>query len=197
MGVKNCTHEIQHIFYSALAVGTPYPGVAIAPRPACSYGLFVREAVCSRYIVYPRHAAVFVLADAGAASTWRPSEGDTCSGRWYELLANNRRWELLLNHCRAMLYVISTSLHGWHLSRNPRALQQFGAWSSCRGSYPASALDILHEGMGCSYDAIHCLPWTIRSHWSLPCSPPQSLGEQIFNVLLTNGFELSETIVWC
>jgi hypothetical protein len=34
-------------------------------------------------IVYLRHANNFVLADASAASTWRPSEVDGCSGRWY------------------------------------------------------------------------------------------------------------------
>ena len=29
------------------------------------------------------HAAVSVLADASAASMWRPSEGGRCSGRWH------------------------------------------------------------------------------------------------------------------
>jgi hypothetical protein len=36
-----------------------------------------------------------------------------------KLLLNNRRWELVLNHSRAM-HVISLSSHGWHLSRNLR-----------------------------------------------------------------------------
>jgi hypothetical protein len=50
------------------------------------------------------------------------------------------------------------SLHGWHLSRSFRTflarlivpfIQQFGAWSSCHGSYPALALGVrLREGMG-------------------------------------------------
>jgi hypothetical protein len=37
-----------------------------------------------------------------------------------KLLMNNMRWELVLNHSRAMLHVISLSLHGWHLSSNLR-----------------------------------------------------------------------------
>jgi hypothetical protein len=36
---------------------------------------------------------------------------------------------------------------------------------------------VLHEGLGRNYDVIHCLPWSSRSHWPLPCSPPQSLEE--------------------
>jgi hypothetical protein len=36
-----------------------------------------------------------------------------------KLLLNNRRWELVLNHSRAMLSCYSLSLHGWHLSSNP------------------------------------------------------------------------------
>jgi hypothetical protein len=37
-----------------------------------------------------------------------------------ELLINNMRWELVLSHSRAM-FLISLSLHGWHLSSNLRS----------------------------------------------------------------------------
>jgi hypothetical protein len=86
------------------------------------HDFFVDTPRSSRYVVYPRHATIFVLADASAASTsmWRPSDGGRCSGRWYEMRMNNRRWELVFNHPRAMLLVISPSLHGWHLSSNLR-----------------------------------------------------------------------------
>jgi hypothetical protein len=33
-----------------------------------------------------------------------------------------------------------------------------------------------------SCGVIHCLPWISHSHWSLACSPPPSLSEQIFDV---------------
>jgi hypothetical protein len=115
-------------------------------RSTYSHVFFVEAPRSSRYTVYLRHATIFVLADAGAASTWRPSEGDRCSGRWYELLVNNRRWGLVLNHCRAMLLAPGPPLaprlasEPWpsYLSSSTGcALQQFGAWSSCHGSYPA------------------------------------------------------------
>jgi hypothetical protein len=32
---------------------------------------------------------------------WMPSAVDRCSGRWYEMRMNNRRWGLVLNHSRA------------------------------------------------------------------------------------------------
>jgi hypothetical protein len=41
-------------------------------------------------------------------------------GNGTQLLLNNRRWELVLNHSRAQGHVISPSLHGWHLSSNLR-----------------------------------------------------------------------------
>jgi hypothetical protein len=110
----------------------------------------------------------------------------------YELLVlvNNRRWELVLGHCRAMIALATAG--GWHLSRHLRAfllssstncaLQQFGAWSSCRGSYSAPWAFSTKAWMEYAYSCgvIHCLPWSSRaSHWPLPCSPPQSpLSEQ-------------------
>jgi hypothetical protein len=95
-----------------LCRGTPsairYPRVAIAPPIRTFFSLTRVVEVDTRHTVYLRHAAVFVLADGSAASTWRASGGDICSGRWYELLVNYRRWGLVLGHCRAMLLVIST-----------------------------------------------------------------------------------------
>jgi hypothetical protein len=41
-----------------------------------------------------------------------------CSGRrcWYELLVNNRRWELACVESLQGQHVISPSARGWHLS---------------------------------------------------------------------------------
>ena len=80
-----------------------HPRPASGNRSTYSHDFFVDTPHDRRYLAHLRHATIFVSADASATSTWRPSEGDRCSGRWHELLVNNRRWELVLNHCRAML----------------------------------------------------------------------------------------------
>ena len=62
-----------------------------------------------------------------------------------KLLMNNRRWGLVLNHSRAMLLLLaSRSLHGWHMSSNPRAFlarlvvpfsstpRRYGVYDECR-----------------------------------------------------------------
>ena len=72
----------------------------------------------SRYIVYLRHATIFVLADASAASMWRPSEGDRCSGRWHEAAIEQHALGACVESFQGL--VISLSLHGWHLSRSLR-----------------------------------------------------------------------------
>jgi hypothetical protein len=72
-----------HIFYSALAVGTRCPWVAVVPPTGTIF--FVEAPRSSRYAVSTdlRHATIFVLADESAVSTWRPSGGDSRrSGRW-------------------------------------------------------------------------------------------------------------------
>jgi hypothetical protein len=119
--VGNCAHEIQTYFLFRSCCRLSRHSI----REWQSFHLFARFFVdaprCSRYIVYLRHATIFVLADASADSMWRlqwrPSEGDRCSGTWYGLLMNNRHWELVLNHSRAML-LASCSLffqHGLYL----------------------------------------------------------------------------------
>jgi hypothetical protein len=51
------------------------------------------------------------------------------------------------------------------------------------------------HGVGAnSYGVIRCLSWSSRSHWSLACSPPPSLSEKIFDVMIC---ELSKTTVGC
>jgi hypothetical protein len=90
-------------FYSGLRW---HPLSASGNRSTYSHDFFVDTPHSRRYLAHLRHATIFVSCIGGcisAASTWRPSEGDRCSSRWYELLVNNRRWELVLNHCRAML----------------------------------------------------------------------------------------------
>jgi hypothetical protein len=89
-------------------------------RSNYSHDFFVDTPRGSRYIVYLRHATAFVLADASAASMWRPSEGDRCSGRWYAYEASIE--QQALGACVESLqgHVMSLSLHGWHLSRSLR-----------------------------------------------------------------------------
>jgi hypothetical protein len=99
-----------------------------APRPrrTARWGLQLRTAFSltldmprsSRYTAHPRHAAIFVLADASAASTWRPSEGDRCSGRWHEAAIEQQALGACVDSLQG--HVISPSLHGWHLSRSLR-----------------------------------------------------------------------------
>jgi hypothetical protein len=107
------------------AVETLYPRVTIVPT-ICTMFSSTRPVRSSRYIVYLRHATIFVLADASATSMWRPSEGDRCSGRWYEMRMNNRRWGLVLNHSRAMLLA-------------SRSTRPTAGWVGQRHSQPAPA----------------------------------------------------------
>jgi hypothetical protein len=131
------------------------PGLRRHPLPTDgggdthSHDFFVDTPHSRRYLAYLRHATKLDRVGASAASTWRLPEGDRCSGRWYELLVNNIRWELVLNHCRAMLLAPGPPLaprlasERWpsYLSSSTGCtLQQFGAWSSCHGSYPAPLL---------------------------------------------------------
>jgi hypothetical protein len=160
------------------------PGLLRHPLPAdgggatYSYDFFVDTPHSRRYLAHLRHATKLDRAGASATSTWGLSEGDRCSGRWYELLVNSRRWELVLNHCAqghvSAIAAASRSLHGLHLSRNLRTFLArliVPAWSSAVRRLifvPRlifSALAVLHEGMGYSCGVIHCLPWSSRSHY--------------------------------
>jgi hypothetical protein len=151
-------------------------------RSTYSHAFFVDTPRGSRYTAHLRHATIFVLADASAVSTWRPSEGGRCSGsgRWYELLVNNRHWALVLNHCRAMLLApgppLAASTGGWHLSPNLRpsylssstdcalfGSSELGLRAAAR-SYPELWAFTAKVFMGCICDVIHCLLWSSRSH---------------------------------
>jgi hypothetical protein len=97
-------------FFIALAVETLLP--ASGNRSNYSHDFFVDTPCNSRYIVYLRHAAIFVLEDASAASMWRPSEGDRCSGRWYGASIEQQALGACVESFQG--HVISLSLHGWH-----------------------------------------------------------------------------------
>jgi hypothetical protein len=159
----NCAHEIQ-----------------IAP-PIRTLFSSTRLVVVDTQHIYGMQQ-FFVLADASAVSTWRPSEGGRCSGsgRWYELLVNNRHWALVLNHCRAMLLApgppLAASTGGWHLSPNLRpsylssstdcalfGSSELGLRAAAR-SYPELWAFTAKVFMGCICDVIHCLLWSSRSH---------------------------------
>jgi hypothetical protein len=79
----------------ALAVETLLPASGRGNRSNYSHDFFVDTPRSSRYIAYLRHATIFVLVGASAASMWRPSEGDRCSGRWYKAAIEQqtrRKW---------------------------------------------------------------------------------------------------------
>jgi hypothetical protein len=104
--VENRTKSKQ-IFYSALAVETPYPRVTTVPTIRTIFSLKRLCVVASRYVVYLRYGMQQFLY-------WRVQQVLLlCGGHQKvidavgggtKLILKNRRWGLVLNHYRAMLF---------------------------------------------------------------------------------------------
>jgi hypothetical protein len=95
--IPNARARNPNRFFSALAVEALLP--ASGNRSNYSHDFFVDTPRRSRYIAYLRYATIFALADASAASMWRLSEGDRCSGRWYEAAIEQqtrRKWSFAI-----------------------------------------------------------------------------------------------------
>jgi hypothetical protein len=91
-------HESPAVFFSALAVETLLP--ASGNLSNYSHDFFVDTPRSSRSVhSISTVCNSFCIGGASPTSMWRPSEGDKCSGRWYEAAIEQqtrRKWSFAI-----------------------------------------------------------------------------------------------------